>query len=78
MTVIVVVSLFAFFFFAPVAYWFSSGPGFYEQNPPHWNIYRSLSCVTLGVGVTYSQSPYYGGLRLSCSAPPLPNATAIA
>jgi hypothetical protein len=72
----VAVAALAIFFLLPAVYWFSSGPGVNEPNPPRWNMYRSLSCLTLGIGDTYNQSPHYGGLRLTCTAPPIPNGTA--
>ncbi len=76
----VAVAAVAFFFLAPIVYWFSSSPPFNTQNPspPRWTVYRSLGCVAVGVGDTYNQSPYYGGFRLSCQSPPVPNATATA
>ncbi len=63
-TVAVVIGL-AAFFFAPAIYWCSITPTFDTQNPSHWNVYRSLGCMTVGLGDTYSVQ----GLQLTCSPP---------
>jgi hypothetical protein len=65
-TVVAVVVL--VFFFAPIVYWFSTGP--YYQAFPHPSldvtpVYRSLGCVTLGVGDSYG--PDWFGLVVGCS-----------
>jgi hypothetical protein len=67
-TVVIVSGAVAFFLFAPVVYWFSYGPAFFMPNPPHWNMYGSLGCVTIGWGDIYSVQ----GLQLSCRSPPIP------
>jgi hypothetical protein len=56
-----------FFFFVPVFYWFTFGPGvWYTQSPPHWNVYGSLGCITLGWGDIWSSQ---NGLQLNCEVP---------
>jgi hypothetical protein len=67
-TVVILSGAVAFFLFAPVVYWFSYGPGLAMQNPPHWDVYRSLGCATIGWGDVYSVQ----GLQLTCRAPPTP------
>lgn len=66
--VVVVVGLSAFFFFAPIAYWYSIGSPVVQANPPSWGVYRSFSCVVFGVGTTYSQGEGWG-YRLTCQGP---------
>ncbi len=65
--VVLAVALVGAFFFAPVVYWFSTGP-YYEAYPhPSPNVtpvYRSLGCVTVGYGVSYG--PDWFGLVLGC------------
>ncbi|MCL5068621.1 MAG: hypothetical protein M1368_09765 [Thaumarchaeota archaeon] len=57
-----------FFLFAPVLYWFGYYPPLPFQNAPHYSVYRSLACTTIGLGDTYTPS----GLHLTCNAPLIP------
>jgi hypothetical protein len=55
------------FFFAPIVFWFSTGPEY--QAYPHRSlnitpVYRSLGCVTVGYGDIYA--PDWFGLVLGC------------
>ncbi|MDG6905684.1 MAG: hypothetical protein JRN20_07870 [Nitrososphaerota archaeon] len=59
-----------FFLFAPVLYWFGYYPPLPYQNAPHYSVYRSLACATIGFGDTYTIS----GLHLTCNAPVIPQA----
>ena len=65
---IVVVASLAFFFLAPVVYWFSAGPEYQAYPHPSLErtpVYRSLSCVTVGVGDIYG--PGWFGLAFGCT-----------
>lgn len=70
----------AFFFLAPVFYWFTAyGPAIrLSEGPiPAFTAYRSLGCEFLGYGDSYS-TPFYEngqnveGLAFSCASPPVP------
>jgi hypothetical protein len=62
---VVSVALIAFFFFAPVFYWFAFST---VSFLPHQPVYRSLGCATVGFGDVYS--PGYGGFIFGCALPP--------
>ena len=60
-------ALAAAFFFAPVVYWFSTGPYYEAYSHPSPNttpVYRSLGCLTVGYGVSYG--PGWFGLVVGC------------
>ena len=63
---IAVVVVVAFFFLAPIAFWYNSGSPMAGQivSLP---VYRSLGCATLGMGVLYS--PSWFGFMFGCQAP---------
>jgi hypothetical protein len=65
---VVVIGLVAFFFLAPIVYWFSFVPILPQQNPPHFDVYRSLGCVTIGWGDIYFGQGLQG-LQLTCIQP---------
>jgi hypothetical protein len=75
--IIIAVGLFAFFFI-PAFYWFSVGPGYATPHPVYQPFYRSLGCMTVGLGDEYSAYlaqayfPNWYGLQLGCGIPPLP------
>ncbi|MGD0319580.1 MAG: hypothetical protein ABSB56_07790 [Nitrososphaerales archaeon] len=70
--VIVVVGLFAFFFFAPVFLWGSVLVGHPATGDYVFKVYRSLGCATVGFGVLYSHalnSQGWLGFSLGCDLP---------
>jgi hypothetical protein len=60
----------------PVVFWFKGlGPiGTPPPQPPSpfFSVYRSLSCVTLGFGVTYKSASHNSVWYLGCG-PTIPN-----
>lgn len=70
--VVIVALVAAFFFCAPVAFWYNAGGGpiMAGHAPPYRPVYRSLGCAYLGFGDVYA--PSSGGLRLGCSGPIVP------
>jgi len=72
-TVVVV----AFFFLAPVMFWFNIGPAYATSHPNYIPVFRSASCMVFGYGDVYSRflaaNGYTFGLALGCQVPiPLP------
>ena len=63
---IIAFGLVALFFLAPVSFWFTirGGPVGYTSSAP---VYRSLSCVTLGIGDLYSPESF--GFSFGCFIP---------
>jgi hypothetical protein len=62
----------AFFFLAPVAFWYNLGSPIAGRTMSV-SIYRSLGCVTLGVGDLLVYSPSGFGFMFGCEIPgPLP------
>lgn len=64
---VVIVVVLASFFFAPIVFWFSTGPEYQAFPHPSQDItpvYRSLGCVTVGYGDTYA--PGWFGLVFGC------------
>ncbi|HYB06678.1 MAG TPA: hypothetical protein VEB87_00825 [Nitrososphaerales archaeon] len=67
----------AFFFLAPVMFWFNIGPAYATSHPNYIPVYRSAGCTVFGYGDMYSQilteNGYTFGLALGCQIPiPLP------
>lgn len=63
LTTAAIVGVLVFFAGVPVVYWYTAYfPGFVYPNiqPPLFSVYRSLSCVVLGVGVTYQTGGWHG------------------
>jgi hypothetical protein len=68
------------FLFAPVVYWFSLyGPLQASGQAHEYNVYRSLGCVTIGMGDTYgginvvsAGQTIQSAFQLSCNRPIIP------
>jgi len=68
--VIVVVLASLAFFLAPIAFWFNSGSPIAGESAK-MSVYRSLGCVTVGLGDLYS--PNWFGFSFGCQIPvPMP------
>ncbi len=76
------VAVVAFFFLAPVFFWFNAynplaqvvGVPQPTTPSPLFSVYRSLGCMTLGLGYTLRYGPAYPqfDLRFTCEAGPIP------
>lgn len=65
-TVVVVIGLVAFFFFAPVVHWYSLGSPIAGQTADI-PVYRSLGCAIVGLGDLYA--PNWFGFSFGCNIP---------
>ncbi|MDA4134209.1 MAG: hypothetical protein OK441_01395 [Thaumarchaeota archaeon] len=60
------------FFVAPVVFWYTAYfPGITYPNVPHplFSVYRSLSCVTVGFGVSFKSEGQQSAWYLTCNPP---------
>jgi len=59
----------AFFFLAPVVFWFNEYPPIVGQRTPAnaMPVYRSLGCATVGIGDLYA--PSWFGFSFGCQPP---------
>jgi hypothetical protein len=78
MITIIAVAAIIVFTGVPVVFWFKGlGPiGTPPPTPPSpiFSVYRSISCVTLGFGVTYKSAGQNSAWYLGCD-PQIPNLT---